>query len=222
MSAKDWMAHPGIMFGLSALAFLSMTGVVLADSGSTAEETRLVAASPTTDETTTTVEATTTVVTIPQDTTPPPLSLDGSLYDGIAVGVDHLLVSGLTEPGALVTIAGVESFADANGVWGRDIALQLGGNFIEVTAADEAGNASGFAFIINYVVNAPAPPPPSKKPPKAVVTTTSTVAPTTTRAASTTTRPGSSSTATTLAPTTTKAGSTTTGQPGQDEPPGRR
>jgi len=173
MSAKDWMSHPGTMFGLSAVAFLSMTGVVLADSdGSTADETQVVTASPTTDESTTTVRATTTVVTIPQDTTPPPLSLDGSLYDGISVGVDHLLVSGLTEPGARITIAGVESVADANGVWGRDVALQLGGNFIEVTAADEVGNASGFAFIINYVVNAPAPPPPSKKPPKAVVTTT--------------------------------------------------
>ncbi len=139
-------------------------------------------------------------MTIPQDRTPPSISLDASLYDGIEVGVDHLLVSGLTDPGAHMVIAGVEATADANGAWGRDIPLQLGPNVIEVTATDEAGNATGFAITIVYKVSAPAPPPPSKKPPKTIVTTTSTVKPTTTTRAATTTRAGSPTTATTFAP----------------------
>ena len=33
MSAKDWLTNPGTMLGLSFVAFLSMTGAVLADTG---------------------------------------------------------------------------------------------------------------------------------------------------------------------------------------------
>ena len=65
-----------------------------------------------------------------------------------------MLVSGLTDPGAHMVIAGVEATADANGAWGRDIPLQLGPNVIEVTATDEAGNATGFAITIVYKVSA--------------------------------------------------------------------
>ena len=86
-----------------------------------------------------------------------------------------------------MVIAGVEATADANGVWGRDIPLQLSPNVIEVTATDEAGNAIGYCDHYRAGHRA-APPPPSKKPPKTIVTTTSTVRsqPTTTRAATTT------------------------------------
>ena len=159
MSAKDWLTNPGTMLGLSFVAFLSMTGAVLADTGG-GGTTQVLTGAPASTEasTSTTEEVTTTEVTVPQDRTPPSISLDASLYDGIEVGVDHLLVSGLTDPGAHMVIAGVEATADANGVWGRDIALQLGPNVIEVTATDEAGNATGFAITIVYKVSAPAPP----------------------------------------------------------------
>src|SRR5207344_807690 len=139
--------------GLSFVAFLSMTGAVLADTGGGTTQVVAGAASSTEAFTPTTEDVTTTEVTIPPDTTPPSISLDASLYDGIEVGVDHLVVSGLTDPGAHMVIVGVEATADANGAWGRDIPLQIGPNVIEVTATDEAGNGTGFAITIVYTVS---------------------------------------------------------------------
>ena len=93
MSAKDWLTNPGTMLGLSFVAFLSMTGAVLADTGGGTTQVVTEAPSSTEASTSTTEEVTTTEVTIPQDTTPPSISLDASLYDGIEVGVDRIFSS---------------------------------------------------------------------------------------------------------------------------------
>ena len=141
--------------------------------------TQVVTATPSTTEATTTSttpeEVTTTEVTVPPDTTPPSIALDASLYDGIEVGVEPSSRQRPDRPRRAHGHRRRRSVtADDTGVWAVDVPLQLGPNVIEVTATDEAGNATGFAITIVYVVNAPAPPPPSKKPPKTIVTTTST------------------------------------------------
>ena len=65
MNAKDWIFRPGTMLGLSGIAFLGMTGAVVAGGGGTT--TQVVTAPPSTEPeaTTTTAEETTTVVTVP-------------------------------------------------------------------------------------------------------------------------------------------------------------
>ncbi len=69
-----------------------------------------------------------------------------------------MLVSGLSDPGAHMVIAGVAVTADGSGVWAVDVPLQLGANVVEVTATDDAGNATGFAITIEYVVERAASP----------------------------------------------------------------
>ena len=101
--------------------------------------------------------------TPPPDTTPPPLLLDPSLTDGLEVGTNHIVVSGVTDPNAKVVIAGIELMADGDGAFAADVPLVFGPNRIEVVATDETGNATGAAFDVVYVVDAP-PPPPKQAP----------------------------------------------------------
>ncbi|HMK12002.1 MAG TPA: hypothetical protein VK461_10500 [Acidimicrobiales bacterium] len=145
----------------------------------------------------------------PPDTIPPPLLLDASLTDGLTIGQDHIVVSGVTDPGATVVVAGIQLQADGSGAFSVDVPLALGANRVDVVVTDQAGNARGAAFTIVYKVDAP-PPPPTKKPAPVVVTTTSTVPPTTTtRGATTTGKKTTTTPPTTLASTSSSSTSTT-------------
>ncbi len=153
----------------------------------------------------------------PPDTTPPPLLLDPALTDGLKVGTNHIVVSGVTDPNANVVIAGIELTADGDGAFAADVPLALGSNRIEIVATDPTGNATGAALTIVYQVDAP-PPPPKQTPKRVVVTTTSTVPPPpTTRATTTTAKKGTTTTGdkttTTLASTTTRSTTTTVDLP---------
>ena len=121
------------------------------------------------------------------DTTPPQLLLDPALTDGLEVGTNHVVVTGLTDPNAKVVIAKLEVMAGGDGAFAADVPLLLGPNRIDVVATDETGNATGFAFTVVSVVNAP-PPPAKQAPKRVVVTTTSTVPPPPTAGAITTAR----------------------------------
>ncbi|HTN81582.1 MAG TPA: hypothetical protein VMK16_18060 [Acidimicrobiales bacterium] len=145
----------------------------------------------------------------PPDTIPPPLLLDASLTDGLTIGQDHIVVSGVTDPGATVVVAGIELEADDSGAFAADVPLALGPNRIDIVVTDQAGNARGAAITVVYKVDAP-PPPPPKKPTPVVVTTTSTVPPTTTTRGPTTTGKKTTTTPpTTLATTSSSSTSTT-------------
>ena len=202
--ARDKLISGGLILGVLvvlAVAFLS------GRSGAGTERVRA-------DEPPTTAEANRAMAP-PTDTTPPPLLLDPTLTDGLAVGTNHLVVSGMTDPNARVVIAELEVMADGDGAFSAEIPLLLGPNRIDVVATDETGNATGFAFNVVYVVDAP-PPPPKQAPKRVVSTTTSTVRPPPTTGATTTAKrdpTAGDKTTTTLASTTAvsaTAGSTTT------------
>ena len=201
---RDKLISGGLILGVVvvlAVAFLS------GRSGAGTERVRA-------DEPPTTAEADRAMAP-PPDTTPPPLLLDPALTDGLAVGTNHLVVSGMTDPNARVVIAELEVMADGDGAFSAEVPLLLGPNRIDVVATDETGNATGFAFNVVYVVNAP-PPPTNQAPKRVVLTTTSTVRPPQTAGATTTAKrdpTAGDKTTTTLASTTavsTTAGSTTT------------
>jgi Glucodextranase, domain B len=202
-----------VVFGTLAIGGLALLAVVFF-TGRGGPGTRLVRAA---EPPTTAIESTTSTEAelapaVPRDTIPPPLLLDPTLTDGLQVGTNHIVVGGVTDPGAKVVVAGIELTADDSGAWAADVPLALGGNRIEVIATDDTGNATGAVFTVVYVVDAP-PPPAPKKPKPIVVTTTSTVAPTSTTRAATTTSKKTTSTATTptsLGSTTTRSTSTTT------------
>ena len=83
-----------------------------------------------------------------RDTTPPALSLDQperSDSEG-----PTFLVSGRTEPGASVVVAGVVAAVDANGSFGVSVALQRGVQRVVVTATDPAGNVATQSLDVNY------------------------------------------------------------------------
>lgn len=77
--------------------------------------------------------------TITVDKTPPILNLN--LADGEKTASDSIVIGGNTEPGAVVTINGVEQELGAGGFMAR-FALENGVNQISVSAYDSAGNKS--------------------------------------------------------------------------------
>ena len=205
---KRFRTRGKVISGAVAVAMLVITFALLSDSGGAG--TQRVRA----EEPPTTAGANRAVAPL-LDTTPPPLLLDPALTDGLEVGTNHIVVSGLTDPHAQVVIAELEVMADGDGAFAADVPLLLGPNRIDVVATDETGNATGFAFNVVYVVTAP-PPPPKQAPKRVVVTTTSIVPPPPTAGATTTARrdtttagdkPTTTQASTTVAST---AGSTTT------------
>ncbi len=214
-----------MIFGALAVGVLVVLAVAfLSDRGGPGTQLVRAAEPPTTAavETSPTTEADL-APTPPPDTTPPPLLLDPSLTDGLKVGTNHIVVSGVTDPNAKVVIAGIELKADGDGAFAADVPLAIGPNRIEIVATDATGNATGAALTIVYEVDAP-PPPPKQTPKRVVVTTTSTVPPPpTTRATTTTAKKGTTTTGdkttTTLASTTTRSTTTTSTFDGRSRVP---
>jgi len=75
----------------------------------------------------------------------------GAARDFLALArVESFLVSGRTEPGASVVVAGVVAAVDANGSFGVSVALQRGVQRVVVTATDPAGNVATQSLDVNY------------------------------------------------------------------------
>lgn len=85
--------------------------------------------------------STTVARSITLDTTPPNLTVTEPA-DGLTTGLEAIRVSGVTEPGAIVTVNDVVSTVNpSNGAYSTWAVLQSGANSIVVTATDQAGNA---------------------------------------------------------------------------------
>jgi hypothetical protein len=153
---------------------------------------------------------TTSRVAAPRDTSPPALLLDGDIVDGLTIGTDHLVISGLTDAHTTVAVADLEVTADATGAWAVDVPLALGANRIEVVATDAAGNRNGFTLTVVYEIDAPPPPKSTRALRRVVTTTTSTVKLAADPSAPATTLAPATLAPATLAPITLPAASTST------------
>ncbi len=192
-----WVLAGGVAM-LLAFAVLSQRG------SSGPQQVRAAEAPTTTITETTSSRPADAPLTAPVDTTPPALLLDAALTDGLTVGTNHIVLSGVTDPGASVVVAGIKITAGETGSWAADVPLDIGTNRIDIVVTDQAGNATGTAITIVYVTESP--PPPPTRPPRRVLVTTTSIAPTTTTRPTTTT---AKKTTTTPTPPTTIA--TTTG-----------
>jgi hypothetical protein len=100
----------------------------------------------------TTTMATTT--TAPKDTTAPMLEIT-SPRNGAEVHKAEVKVTGVTEPGALVTAGERKAKIADDGSWSIVVGLTKGSNHIEVTARDEAGNQASAEVTVIYVAAEP-------------------------------------------------------------------
>ncbi len=100
---------------------------------------------------TTTMPAATTQ---PKDTTAPILEIT-SPRDGAEVHKSEIKVTGVTEPGALVTAGERKAKVTDDGSWSIVVGLTKGSNHIEVMARDEAGNKASAEVTVFYVVAEP-------------------------------------------------------------------
>jgi Glucodextranase, domain B len=215
---KRYRARDTVIFGALAVGVLVVLAVAfLSDRGGPGTQLVRAVEPPTTAAVAMAPMAEADRAPTPQpDITPPPLLLDPSLTDGVNVGTNHIVVSGVTDPNARVVISGIELTADGDGAFAADVPLAIGPNRVEIVATDPTGNATGAALTIVYKVDAP-PPPPKQTPKRVVVTTTSTVPPppSTTRAPAATANKGTpmtgAQTTTTLASTTTTSTATLEG-----------
>ena len=82
----------------------------------------------------------TTSISVTLDVTPPELSL-GSPSDGAITNNRNVLVSGITEPGATLTVDGAAVSVGPTGAFGTTVALADGPHVFTVIATDPAGNA---------------------------------------------------------------------------------
>lgn len=89
------------------------------------------------------------------DVTPPPLSIE-SPEDGLTTEDPTVTVSGLTEPGAAVTVNGVYAVVDSGGHFSCVIALVDGANTITVNASDPSGNWVEASVTVTFVDPVPA------------------------------------------------------------------
>lgn len=109
----------------------------------------------------------------PGDTTPPHLVIL-SPDNGASTTRSAVVVTGLTERGAMVTGPGDEPVdVDDEGVWSSEVKLELGQNRVVFTAIDEAGNSATATVSVTRV----APPTTTTTTKPAETTTTTTEAP---------------------------------------------
>jgi hypothetical protein len=95
-------------------------------------------------------------ITIILDTTPPPLKVTSPAANA-QVSASALAVSGVTDPGAKVTIrneqapggAASNTTAGTDGVFKLNVPVVAGPNTIDLTATDTAGNSTNAAFTVN-------------------------------------------------------------------------
>jgi hypothetical protein len=83
------------------------------------------------------------------DATPPTLTVSAPI-DGSTTTNSSLWVSGFSEPGASVSVAGVAAMVGADGSFGLFVALQAGANTLLVTAADAAGNRASASVTVTF------------------------------------------------------------------------
>jgi hypothetical protein len=83
------------------------------------------------------------------DTTPPVLTVTKPvMYSTVLTNVCE--VTGKTEPGAIVRIAGAAVSVNADGTFSFNVMLKEGENLIAITATDAAGNQSKTAIPVTY------------------------------------------------------------------------
>jgi hypothetical protein len=95
-------------------------------------------------------------ITVILDTTPPPLSVTSPAANA-QVSAPALNVSGVTDPGATVTIrneqapggAASNTSAGADGQFKLSVPVVAGPNTIDLTATDKAGNSTNTSFTVN-------------------------------------------------------------------------
>jgi hypothetical protein len=95
-----------------------------------------------------------TTTTEPKDTTAPLLEIT-SPRNGAEVHKAEVKVTGVTEPGAVVTSGEQKAKTTDDGSWSIVVGLTKGSNHIEVTARDEAGNSASAEVTVTYVVAEP-------------------------------------------------------------------
>lgn len=187
---------PMFLFGASIVAMGSMIAVVVqSPSSSTDKATVSVPIPPTTSP-----GATTTSSTVAADTTPPPIFVTAGL-DGSSVSVPTAVLTGTTEPGAMLTVGGANVAVDPTGAWTAPVTLTTGPNTFAVVAADAAGNTSTKTVVITYTpelqttsttaagTTTTAPPTATTAKPKTTTTKPVVTTPATTPPATTTTLP---------------------------------
>ena len=81
---------------------------------------------------------------------PGPLLIVATPTNGTASTSATLIVSGLTDPGARVSVGGREAVVDANGVFAISISLVSGSNVIEVRAEGIFGNSKVATRTVTY------------------------------------------------------------------------
>jgi len=87
------------------------------------------------------------VVTL--DTTPPVLTITKPvMYSTVLTSICE--VSGKTEPGAIVKVAGSVATVNADGTFASNVMLKEGDNLIEITATDAVGNQRKTAIPVTY------------------------------------------------------------------------
>jgi hypothetical protein len=83
------------------------------------------------------------------DSTPPSLSLTAPA-DGLATSQAAVVVSGMSEPGAMVEVNGIPIPTQPSGTFAYAVALLEGANTITVTATDEAGNSVSIVRTVTF------------------------------------------------------------------------
>ncbi len=83
------------------------------------------------------------------DTVAPTISLS-SPSSGSTVQIATVTVTGITEPGAAVTVNGLAPVVDANGAFSFNLGLTEGSNTITATATDPAGNSASTSVSVTY------------------------------------------------------------------------
>ncbi len=83
------------------------------------------------------------------DTTPPALMITKPIMYSIVL-TNVCEVSGKTEPGATVSVAGTAVSVNADGTFSRNVMLKEGENLIEITATDAVGNQYKTAIPLTY------------------------------------------------------------------------
>ena len=83
------------------------------------------------------------------DTTPPSLHISSPI-NGMGTDINTVVVNGITEPGASVSINGIAAYVEKNGSFSVMIPLKRGENTITVKASDPSGNTNSTSFIVVY------------------------------------------------------------------------
>jgi uncharacterized protein YfaP (DUF2135 family) len=97
----------------------------------------------------------TTTWTFTVDTSAPALDITSPI-SGLATSASSVTLTGVTEPGAAVTVAGQSVFVDGTGSFSADVSLLAGENAIDVSATDAVGNSATTTVTVIQDATAPA------------------------------------------------------------------